>query len=360
MKNIYIILIAVLCIVSAGCFPTSKTSSKISSEINSTLQENGIENTFVEVKEQDVYVHIDVPYVNSEIIDVILGSAFIAINKASKSHNIIIALSSNSKPYIEATFKGEDLLAAQKGNMQEEELLQRISIKETILPEDVLSQHLQEFDIVIHSLSFDNNNINLWLDYTAETKDNFTKDTVAIALMAATYLPWVDDVIIQYYRNKENNIVFQFNSDALFKKLEGNISDEDFLATVSLNAEGSYFIDLPIEEEYTIIGEIYTDGTGDSKTKKKGGNYLAIAIDSIQDDDIIAVEIISGTFEFLTIHARLPGGIWETIYQGEKTIFYGIDFAKLKETETTHFIFSVNGAHEVYSSTACRARIIKQ
>lgn len=106
-------------------------------------------------------------------------------------------------------------------------------------------------------------------------------------------------------------------------------------------------------------GSVFTDGTGDGRTKKKGGNYLSVAIESIKQGDTLNIETVSGTFKYVTLHSRYKGGYWKTIYQGtEKNFPFEKYFKSLKsEPDCTHIIVSVNGGHEKYEPIPCISKI---
>lgn len=108
------------------------------------------------------------------------------------------------------------------------------------------------------------------------------------------------------------------------------------------------------------LAQVYTDGSGDRRTKKRGGNYTAIKLDSLRNDQTIRVEAVSGRLTYVTLHARYQGGSWRTIYKGPKTEFpVGQYIASYKkDTNCTHVNISVNGAHEKYDPVACRANVL--
>lgn len=107
------------------------------------------------------------------------------------------------------------------------------------------------------------------------------------------------------------------------------------------------------------VGEIYTDGTGDRRTKKRGGTYLTIAKSDLPSTASVKIETLSGSLSYVAVHARYEGGIWKTAYQGPLTSFsVGRYFQSfLSQANCTHLIVSVNGAHEKYEPAACRAAV---
>lgn len=108
-----------------------------------------------------------------------------------------------------------------------------------------------------------------------------------------------------------------------------------------------------------LAASIVNDGSGDSITKKSGGNYAAILLDTLQDEDILTVTNTSGTLRYLTLHARYQNGVWKTIYTGPLTEFPVRTYLATykKDPTCTHVIVSVNGAHEKYDPLACKANI---
>jgi hypothetical protein len=107
------------------------------------------------------------------------------------------------------------------------------------------------------------------------------------------------------------------------------------------------------------VGEVYTDGTGDRRTKKRGGTYLTIPKENISPGASIGIRVLSGNFSYVTVHARYEGGIWKTAYQGPlRDLPVSRHFQSyLQEARCTHLVVSVNGAHEVYDPAACRAQV---
>lgn len=106
-------------------------------------------------------------------------------------------------------------------------------------------------------------------------------------------------------------------------------------------------------------GEIYTDGTGNRQTKKRGGTYLTITKAELPLNSSININVLSGHLSYVTVHARYDTGIWKTAYQGPLTSFSVNRHFKsfLDNPNCTHLVISVNGAHEQYEPIACRAEV---
>jgi hypothetical protein len=105
---------------------------------------------------------------------------------------------------------------------------------------------------------------------------------------------------------------------------------------------------------------IFNDGTGDNRSKKRGGNYAAIKLNSLRDTQTIKINPVSGTFQYVTLHARYNGGYWTTIYKGSNKSFPvgQVLGAYINDKNCTHVNISVNGAHEKYEPIACTAEIL--
>ncbi|MCK4467546.1 MAG: discoidin domain-containing protein, partial [Desulfobacterales bacterium] len=118
--------------------------------------------------------------------------------------------------------------------------------------------------------------------------------------------------------------------------------------------------EIPEKPGCRTLAQVYTDGSGDRRTKKLGGNYAAIRLDSLRNDQTLRVEAVSGRLMYVTLHARYQGGYWRTIYKGPKTEFpVGQYIASYKKDRNcTHVNVSVNGAHEKYDPVACRANLL--
>ncbi len=112
-------------------------------------------------------------------------------------------------------------------------------------------------------------------------------------------------------------------------------------------------------DDCRFIATADNDGTGDNRTKKRGGNYIAIELKTLESDDTLKVTPTSGSFRYVTLHSRYNGGYWNTIYQGSITEFPVSQYlAKYKaDPNCTHVIVTVNGAHEKYEPIACRADV---
>lgn len=95
---------------------------------------------------------------------------------------------------------------------------------------------------------------------------------------------------------------------------------------------------------------------------KKGGTLYWMPKNEIKPGETISIQVESGRFEYIAIHKRVKGGVWRTLYKGtEKEFPFEKYFGPaMNESGLSHFIFSVNGAHERYSSTRCRVAIIKR
>ena len=109
------------------------------------------------------------------------------------------------------------------------------------------------------------------------------------------------------------------------------------------------------------LGRIETDGTGDNHTKKKGGTYLRVNTKHIADSDTFRIEVDSGEFKYVTVHARSTSGSWRTIYQGDQRVFPVAEEIRkyTAQSSINEIIFSINGGHETYEPIACEARVVK-
>ena len=117
----------------------------------------------------------------------------------------------------------------------------------------------------------------------------------------------------------------------------------------------------PLSSDCSELGTIETDGTGDNRTKKRGGTYLRVNTRDIADSDTFRIVVDSGEFKYVTVHARSKGGSWSTIYKGEQRVFPVAEYIKeyMAQSNINQIIFSVNGGHERYESIACEARVTK-
>jgi len=107
------------------------------------------------------------------------------------------------------------------------------------------------------------------------------------------------------------------------------------------------------------VGEVYTDGKGDTRTKRIGGTYLTIPKADLVPHSTLQVDVLSGNFKYVTVHARYDGGYWKTAYQGGlKNLPVDQHFRSfLNQPNCTHLAVSVNGAHEKYEPVPVRAKI---
>jgi len=107
------------------------------------------------------------------------------------------------------------------------------------------------------------------------------------------------------------------------------------------------------------VGEVYTDGKGDTRTKRIGGTYLTIPKADLSHGSTLQVAILSGNFKYVTVHARYDGGYWKTAYQGSLMNLPVDQYFRsfLNQPNCTHLAVSVNGAHEKYEPVPVRAKI---
>ncbi len=96
-------------------------------------------------------------------------------------------------------------------------------------------------------------------------------------------------------------------------------------------------------------------GTGTSKT---GGNYRALDLKTLGDNDELSFKCVSGRCNTVTAHGRTSSGVWKTLYQGKlKTLKVG-ELLSGNRARYTHINISVNGAHERYDRTKAKMQII--
>ncbi|MDP3451645.1 MAG: PKD domain-containing protein, partial [Bacteroidales bacterium] len=135
---------------------------------------------------------------------------------------------------------------------------------------------------------------------------------------------------------------------------------------------GNYSVSLTVTNEHgsdsktkadfitvsTLLGTIYTDGTGDNTTKGKGGQYLSVPLDILEDNDDIEIKVTSGTLVNVHVHLRTAAGNWYSKYDGLNTKFKVSDLIENQRSTYTHLVFCVNGMHEKYLPVACSAQVI--
>lgn len=109
---------------------------------------------------------------------------------------------------------------------------------------------------------------------------------------------------------------------------------------------------------FTKIGDLKNDGTGNNRTKKKGGNVFWYEFKNIKGKSKIKVNVKSGTYKYLTIHARYPGGIWRTVYRGSDKVIDYNRYLKPHESRASHIVVQLNGANERFEPAACTAELL--
>lgn len=114
-----------------------------------------------------------------------------------------------------------------------------------------------------------------------------------------------------------------------------------------------------IKNDKGVLGTIENFGTG---VRKKGGRYLSVkASDVLKPGKSIYIIPDKGRFESAMIHARYNGGIWKSVYkitQANEKVTTDKIISKVRAIgrgEPTNIIFSVNGEHERYTTTAASA-----
>lgn len=138
---------------------------------------------------------------------------------------------------------------------------------------------------------------------------------------------------------------------------EHKIGEREFAITNQVQAPPPTISQAP--GNGTLLGKTFADGTGDNHTKSKGGKYLPVDLNNLNDDDEILIEITSGTLQFVHVHYRNSSGIWHDAYHGYNTRFKVRDLLKDKRNSYTHLVFNVNAQHERYLGTACYAEVWK-
>ncbi|WP_027185346.1 zinc-ribbon domain-containing protein [Desulfovibrio inopinatus] len=111
---------------------------------------------------------------------------------------------------------------------------------------------------------------------------------------------------------------------------------------------------------WQFVGKVGTDGTGDRKTKKKGGTYLRISTKKLASYSELKIVPKNGPIHYVTIHGRYEGGIWRTVYKGTNKPFdvKGIVRSAQGSGNTlTEIIVSINGGHEKYDPVKSSASV---
>ncbi len=97
----------------------------------------------------------------------------------------------------------------------------------------------------------------------------------------------------------------------------------------------------PYSEPIGKVGTISNDGNGD-------GTYCSLAVEKINDSDILGFSVLSGTIKFVQIIYRDKNGFWRTKYEGKRTEFKASEFLKDIPGNITHLNFTVNSNHNRY------------
>ncbi len=98
-------------------------------------------------------------------------------------------------------------------------------------------------------------------------------------------------------------------------------------------------------------GEVWTDTKGN-------GKYLAVKLSDMSGSDEIVFRPVSGTMEFVQVIERVEGGIWYTLYEGDRTSFKVSEFLDDLKPNATHLNFVVNSRHNSFrNSKPCRMEL---
>jgi len=105
------------------------------------------------------------------------------------------------------------------------------------------------------------------------------------------------------------------------------------------------------------VCDMWTNGKGDNKTKKQGGDFCGIKATDLDGFEVI-FQKAKGEVKYITAHERDAKGGWKTSYKGEMKNLKAEDV--LKTAGTTHVNFIVNGENEKYEPTAAKVRVYKK
>ncbi|MBN2694535.1 hypothetical protein JXR93_07720, partial [bacterium] len=109
--------------------------------------------------------------------------------------------------------------------------------------------------------------------------------------------------------------------------------------------------------ETVFLCDAWTNGLGDNSTKRKGGNFCGIAVDQLQDAELI-FQKASGTVNYIAIFERFANGKWNKIYQGPMKNMLASSLIKNKKA--THLNIVVNGQEELYDGVKGKIRVYKK
>lgn len=196
--------------------------------------------------------------------------------------------------------------------------------------------------------------LNLVFDYSGNANGKLLlvkwySDTYQCLITEAEYFPVHSDYSRGYAYIENNNKPWPLGDYRAEIWHSGQkIQEKTFTVINQKNAQAS---------EGILLGKIFADGTGDNRTKSKGGKYLGVDLNKLKDDDIIEVRITSGDLKFVHVHLRNSRGVWYSKYEGMNTRFKVKDLITNQRSNYTHINFNVNGKHEKYLPVACYAEV---
>jgi hypothetical protein len=97
----------------------------------------------------------------------------------------------------------------------------------------------------------------------------------------------------------------------------------------------------PYSEPIGKVGTVSNDGNGD-------GTYCSLAVEKINDSDVLGFSVLSGTMVFVQVIYRDKTGFWRTKYEGKRTEFKASEFLKDIPGNITHLNFIVNSNHNYF------------
>ncbi|MDD3146706.1 MAG: hypothetical protein PHD82_05345 [Candidatus Riflebacteria bacterium] len=158
--------------------------------------------------------------------------------------------------------------------------------------------------------------------------------------------------------NKENKTVSMFAGQDEAEPVGGENDSQQQPPDSSLQSKPESKLEKKNNLTAKKLGEIYNTGTGDTSTQV-GGNYVSVMISELADDDLVEIDVYSGSLKFVHIHLRNSRGVWFSIYNGTNKLFRVGNLVKKSERQDfTHLIFSVNSQHTKNLPAACRANLL--
>jgi hypothetical protein len=225
----------------SGCGSATKADFDTEELIIEQLGQIGITERYVEITRRLALVRFEAPVLDGKIIDLMMNTLFFVYDNNKKSDIIRVEAYHDRSPIVRLEVSGDDMKKFKKKKNSQEEFSKTLIFQDIRPLKRMLTDDLIEYHTEILSMDEDSENISVTARYTSYDGEKFLPNFFLTLARILDRVPWLKEIQLKYVYGKNDSISFYINSNDLIGMFNKEISQEDFVQKIDIEAKGNFF-----------------------------------------------------------------------------------------------------------------------